>query len=444
MIASSGPTMHDPPRKLRIRLDGELTAYLDACVRCGLCARSCHYYLADGELESIPGFKLNRLGGLYRRVVRFRDRGLGGADLEARLGGELLSAMADMAYGRCTMCGRCAFHCSIGLDVSKVTHRLRGILGELGGVPEGLQSAILAARETGNNMRITRDEWVDTVKWLEEDLRDEVSDDSVSMPLDREGARILYAVNPREPKFFPLSLSAAGKVFHAAAEDWTMSSRFFDVTNYAYFTGDDSEAAKFAGNLVSEAERLGVEILVLSECGHGYYAARWHVPEYSERKSRVQVLSILELLWDYIRTGRIRVSRSKNTARTTLHDPCHLVRKGGIIEEQRNILKSVVTDFVEMTPNREGNFCCSGGGGSLSMTSFAERRMNSGRSKAEQIKRTRAGVVAAPCHNCINQLLELDRHYELGVRVLTVTELVADALLLPAEGTWTEKRLRNA
>jgi hypothetical protein len=39
--------------------------------------------------------------------------------------------------------------------------------------------------------------------------------------------------------------------------------------------------------------------------------------------------------------------------------------------------------------------------------------------------------VATPCHNCIDQLLELDRHYELGVGVRTVSELVADALVLP-------------
>lgn len=421
----------DLARMLTERLDCELTAYLDACVRCGLCAKSCHYYLTDGEPESIPGYKLNRLGGLYRELVRLPDRLFTRTKPETQLTEEFLKAMVDVAFGRCNMCGRCGFHCSIGLDVSKVTHRIRGILTELGRVPEGLDSTILAAVETGNNMRITRDEWVDTVKWLEEELRDEVSDERASMPLDVHGARILYAVNPREPKFFPLSLTAAGKVFYAAGEDWTMSSQFFDVTNYAYFSGDDVQAGMLAKNLISEAQRLGVNALVLSECGHGYYAARWHVPEYANGKRRIEVLSILELVWDYMRAGRIKVTHSANKGKVTLHDPCHLVRKGGIIEEQRNILKNVVSDFVEMSPSRERNFCCSGGGGSLSMKVFANRRMNSGKLKAEQIERTGADTVATPCHNCIDQLLELDRHYKLGVKILTVTELVANALVLP-------------
>lgn len=431
----------DLARMLTERLDCELTAYLDACVRCGLCAKSCHYYLTDGEPESIPGYKLNRVGGLYRRLVRLPDRVLSRAGTETRLTDEFLTAMVDVAFGRCNMCGRCGFHCSIGLDVSKVTHRIRGVLGELGRVPEGLDSTVRAAVETGNNMRITRDEWVDTVKWLEEELRAEVSDERASMPLDVRGARILYAVNPREPKFFPLSLSAVAKVFYAAGEDWTMSSDFFDVTNYAYYSGDDAQAEMLAENLTSEAERLGVSALVLSECGHGYYSARWHVPRYANGKQRVQVLSILELLWDYIRTGRIKVDPSANKGRVTLHDPCHLVRKGGIIEEQRNILKRVVSDFVEMTPNRERNYCCSGGGGSLSMKVFANRRISSGRLKAEQIEKTEAEIVATPCHNCIDQLLELDRHYKLGVKILTVTELVANALVIPAASNSKEERL---
>ena len=417
-------------RMLRERLDEELSAYLNACVRCGLCASSCHYYLTDGETASIPGYKLNRLGQVYRRSTGF-PRLLPRREHEEALTEEMLESMVDVAYGRCTMCGRCGFHCSIGLDVSRVIHRLRGILTELDRVPKGLGSAVLAAVETGNSMRITREEWVDTVKWLEEDLRLEVSDEKASMPLDRQGSRVLYAVNPREPKFFPLSLSAAAKVFYAAGEDWTLSSRFFDITNYSYFAGDDAQAARFAGNLVSEAERLGVQALGLSECGHGYYAARWHVPSYVRQKSRIDVLSILELIWEYIREGRIRVDPSRNSRRVTLHDPCHLARKGGIIREQRDILRSVVSEFVEMTPSGEKNFCCSGGGGSLSMTVFAERRRGSGRVKAEQIKRTGAEVVASPCHNCIDQLEELDRHYELGVKVVTVTELVADALALP-------------
>ena len=120
----------------------------------------------------------------------------------------------------------------------------------------------------------------------------------------------------------------------------------------------------------------------------------------------------------------------RNPEPVTLHDPCNLVRLGGIVEEQRFILEHAASHFVEMHPNREKNYCCGGGGGQLAMTRFAQRRLEAGKIKADQIRSTGAKIVAAPCHNCIDQLLELNKHYKLGVQVKTVSEIAADALVL--------------
>jgi len=123
------------------------------------------------------------------------------------------------------------------------------------------------------------------------------------------------------------------------------------------------------------------------------------------------------------------VDPARNPDRVTLHDPCNLVRHGGISEPQRRILRRATADFVEMTPNRAENFCCGGGGGQLSMALYRNRRIRSGSVKAEQVRRTGAKVLAAPCHNCIDQFLELNKEYDLGVQIKTVAEIVADALV---------------
>jgi Fe-S oxidoreductase len=83
-----------------------------------------------------------------------------------------------------------------------------------------------------------------------------------------------------------------------------------------------------------------------------------------------------------------------------------------------------------MIPNRENNYCCGGGGGQLSMGEYKERRIRAGKVKAEQIRKTGAKIVATPCHNCIDQLMELNQEYELGVKIRTISEIVADALIL--------------
>jgi Fe-S oxidoreductase len=278
-------------------------------------------------------------------------------------------------------------------------------------------------------MAIPEKDFVETIEWLQEDMQLELNDKSVRFPLNKKGVNILYTLNPREPKFFPLSISAMGKIFHAVGENWTLSSTNYDVTNYALFSGKDSEASEISRRLIDEAKRLGVNKLVLAECGHGYRSTRWELANWKGEKLGIEVISVLELMADYIKSGRLNLDASKNPERVTLHDPCNLVRNGGVIEEQRYILKNAVKDFVEMIPNRKQNFCCGGGGGMLAMGEYSEQRKKAGKIKADQIIATRAKIVAAPCHNCIDQLLELNTHYKLGVQIKTVGELLANAVV---------------
>jgi Fe-S oxidoreductase len=280
-------------------------------------------------------------------------------------------------------------------------------------------------------MSISPEEVHETIGWLEEDLRQTIGDPGASMPVDRKGVRVLYALNPRELKFFPLSISAAAMVFHAAGESWTLTSTDFDITNYGFFAGDIDAQRAIADRLIRRAEELGVQELVVAECGHGYRSLRWEAPEWLGRSLPFSIRSLVEVMAEYLSAGRLRLDPLKNPDPVTLHDPCNLVRNGGVIEEQRYLLRHAVTTFVEMTPNREDNYCCGGGGGLLAASEHTAKRLEAGKVKADQIRATNAKVVASPCHNCIDQLMELNRHYALGVEVRTLGEIVADALILP-------------
>ena len=295
-------------------------------------------------------------------------------------------------------------------------------------VPEGIQRTVDNQINTGNQMAIPGKELIATTEWLVDDLRMEMDDETVNIPIDKPGKRILYLINPREVKFFPLSLMAAAGVFHAAKESWTLSSKCFDLTNYAFFAGDDVAARELTQRVVREAEALRVEEIILSECGHGFRAFRWEGPHWIESPYPIPARSVLALLEEYLQQGRIKVDPGKNSDRVTLHDPCNLVRLGGVTEPQRRILRRVVQDFVEMTPNRQYNYCCGGGGGLLSLSEYGERRIASGKVKVDQIRATGAKVVATPCHNCADQLIELSKKYQLGVEVQALVELVYNAL----------------
>ena len=411
-------------------MDGRIRAHLNSCVHCGLCAESCHYYLATGDEKYMPASKVDQLANIYKRYHTVTGRILPKWIGAKEFTDETIQEMVDVLFGGCTMCGRCSLHCSIGVDIPFLVRTARTMLQELDLVSPGLQSTVDAAVQTGNNMGIPRDELVDTLQWLEEDLQLEVKDEKASIPLDAQGKRLLYTLNPREPKFFPLSISAMAKIYYAADESWTISTHCYDVTNYAYYSGDNEAAAELTDRLVNEMEKLKAEILVLAECGHGSRAIRWEGPHWIQKRYPYKVISVIELIADYIRSGRIKLDSTKNQAPVTLHDPCNLVRSGGVIEEQRFALYNACTNFIEMTPNRENNYCCGGGGGQLSMGEYRDRRVAAGKVKADQIRKTGAKIVATPCHNCIDQLMELNKEYELGVEIKTVGEIVADALVL--------------
>jgi CheY-like chemotaxis protein len=50
--------------------------------------------------------------------------------------------------------------------------------------------------------------------------------------------------------------------------------------------------------------------------------------------------------------------------------------------------------------------------------------------KADQIRATAAEVVVTSCHNCVDGLADLIKHYELGCEVKQLVNLVANALVL--------------
>ncbi len=406
-----------------------LLTHLNSCVHCGLCAESCVYYLAFKEAKYIPAKKVDLVASIYRRYHTLTGKTMPWLTGARELDEETVNEMIDLLYGACTMCGRCNLHCSIGVDIAYLVQTGREMLAEMGCVPATLQSTVDAAITTGNNMAISDTDFTETIKWLEDDLRFEVNDENAAIPLNEPGKKIMYTLNPREPKFFPLSISAMARIFYAAGESWTLSTRMYDVTNYAFFSGNMDEARIIAARMEEEMQALGTERCVLAECGHGSRAFRWEAPNYLGRSFPFDVLTSVELIAEYLRESRIKVDPGKIKGKVTLHDPCNLARAGGIFEEQRYILKQVVSDFEEMTPHGIDNLCCGGGGGQLAMSEYNERRMKITGLKAEQIRKTGAGIVCTPCHNCVDQLMQTNASYKLGVKIMTLAEVVAEALV---------------
>ena len=413
----------------RDRIRGPIETSLGVCVHCGLCADSCHVYAGTGDVDQIPSARAQQLERVYKRYFtrlgRIAPRLVGAQELDQ----EVLDRLQKMAY-QCTLCRRCALFCPFGIDNASVVSAIRSLLADAGRVPTALEEHTNNAYEKGNTLAISDEQFLDRVEWFEEELQDAVDDDEATIPLDKDGARVLFVPTPIQIMRFPSVIISAAKIFYAAGEDWTMSSLRFDATNFALFSGEEEKRNEIAQRLVDEMERLGARVLVLSECGHSYWSMKYAVGSWLGKPLAFEVKNIVELISEYISEGRIKVDASVHKQLTTYHDPCNLSRKGGLLEQPRTCLQAACEDFVELTPSGAEAWCCGGGGGVIAIPEYDEVRIASGKKKAEQIRQSGAQVVATACDNCKLQLIDLAEHYGLDVSVIGVTDLVAESLIM--------------
>jgi Fe-S oxidoreductase/CheY-like chemotaxis protein len=414
------------------KLNRQIAGSLAACVHCGNCTKSCHYVLANpGDPTYAPAYKADRVRKIFKRHYDWTGRVLPWwVKAGSVFTDEELEELKDVAFGKCTNCRRCSLSCPMGVDFAVVNRMARGLLVSVGVMPVGVAVVSKDQWEIGNQMGVLREDYLETVQWMSEELVEELGDPGAAIPIDKPGCEIMYTINPREAKYDPRTISDAAKIFHAAGESWTMPSEGWDMTNFGLFSGDDELGGVVARRVFEKAIELGARRVVMSECGHGYRSTRCEGQNWAGMDVPFTMESSVITMLRYLEEGRIKVDRTRNTTSVTYHDSCNNARSCGMFEEPRELLRHVVMDFREMYPNRAENYCCTGGGGAMSMSEYTPRRLKSAQVKADQLRATGAKVVVTSCHNCVDGLADLIRHYKLDMKVTQLVNLVSDALVI--------------
>jgi Fe-S oxidoreductase len=409
---------------LHKQLNQPLLAALEVCARCGICAESCHYYVADPQLENIPAARAEELRKVYRAETDPIGRIFPGWVGAEALTEAKLEALAETAFLKCTLCYRCTVNCPMGVDAPLLMTTVRAMATASGHAPEMLEMLADAAVEKGRDPSMYLDFYLDSIKDMELELQALTGNPEARIPVRKQGAKILYVALAGAHTILP-----AAAIFDTVAEDWTLS--IFEAANYGIFLGDASRAKEIAARIVNEAKELGVQEIVISECGHAYYAMRWVAPNWFAGDFPFRVRSIVEILAEYVQKEKLHLDPSANPELITYHDSCNLARKGGVIEEPRIVLRAAASGFRELTPSREEAYCCGGGAGLVALPEATELRMLAGKPKAAQVKASGAQVVVAACENCRLQLGDLSGYYGLGVGVVALADLVVKAMRLP-------------
>jgi Fe-S oxidoreductase len=409
-----------------------LDVYARLSAKCSRCAAACQLYQTTGDPRDIPCRRSDLLLRVYRRYFTpagvTRARLFGGFELTD----DYLDRMAEEYY-RCTACRRCKATCPMGIDHGLVTHLARWLLAEVDVIPKALLVAVREQLEgVGNTSAIPVPGLKDTCAFLEEELHDLFGVD-LKYPFDVEGAEYVFFPAVSDYLLEADTLMGNAAVMHVTGGSWTIGTGNYDGINYGLFYSDRM-MERIVRNVVNEVRRLKGRKVLVGECGHATRSA-WFIPTFCGPDAP-PVVNCMEYAAEMLRAGRIPLKSALIPERVTYHDPCNIARTGRITEQPREILRAICRDFVEMTPNRAENYCCGGGGGTVSIDEIRAFRTGPlGRRKADQIRETGATFVVSPCANCKKQLREVCEDNGLGdVTVVGLHDLLLKVIDFSAAG----------
>ncbi len=209
---------------------------LDSCLTCGTCAGGCP--VADWE------------GMDPRKMVRMIQLGL-----------EEEVVRSNWIW-QCTNCQRCTWACPMGINFGQIIYNARSSVPREE-TPGEIQKTANNHRETMNNMRLTVEDAVESFQWMADELKEEIPD--FELPIDKQGAEYFCTINSKQPQYFPMDLQSIYKIFYAAKVDWTISSQWWEGTNYAVFTGDTDTWEYTLREQAKRVEELGCRVMAYTE-----------------------------------------------------------------------------------------------------------------------------------------------------------------------------------
>lgn len=406
------------------QIDSRIASYFSSCVHCGLCAEACLFYTETGDPRYTPIYKLEPMRRLWKEQHTFWGRFAVKLGLSKPLTEQDFADWEELVYDSCTMCGRCSMVCPVGNDITYMIRKEREGFSTAGYSPVGMQEATHRALTIGSPMGVT-------LKTLRAALAHVEKDTGLKIPMDQQGADYMTLFSSMEIVNFPEYIESVARIFDAAKVSWTISSEAFEATNSGIQIGSHEAAGELVSRVVNAAEALGVKYVISPECGHAYSAIRWEGPNLIGRPYKFQIIHILELLDELQKTGRLQLSGHTDTP-LTFHDPCQIVRRGGVIQPPRDLLGKVASGFVEMADHGTMNWCCGGGGGVSANERAEELRLKVFDRKRKQLEELGVKTMVTACANCRIILEEGIEDREMDVEVIGLTELVAEHLATQA------------
>jgi Fe-S oxidoreductase len=405
---------------LKEQVDSTVAAFFSSCTHCGMCADACLFYTETNEPERMPINKAEPLRRIWKSEYTLIGRVGKMFGLTAKVDDALLTEWETLVYDSCTLCGRCSMVCPVGNDIALLIRKTREGMAAAGHAPDGLIGATKRAVTIGSPMGVKLPALMAQIGHVEKDT-------GLKIPVDVEGAEYMLLLSSMEIMNFPEFIEATAKIFNKAGVTWTISSEAFEATNSGIQIGVADIAAELVQRIVDAAEKLKVKTVISPECGHAYMAIRWEGPNLVGKPFSFKVRHILEVLDEFRKDGRLKIT-GKEEQRLTYHDPCQISRRGGVIDQPRNLINMFSDNFVEMPDTGKMNWCCGAGGGVSSNERADEIRLKVFQRKKDQLDEIQPEAIISACSNCRIHLEDGLEEYHMDIPLMSLTETLAEHL----------------
>ena len=386
----------------------ERTAF-DACTECGRCTNACPAVRAGTPLDP------------RALIVSLRNR------MHMEETAETLDSLPTLeatvsrdALWSCTTCGACARACPAGISLPEIIVNMRRHLAlEQGEFPEGVANALENTASVGNPWGLDPYERLDWAK----DLDIPVAESGVHYDvLYWVGCAASYDRRARKiARSMVRILHAAGVNFAVMAEErchGEFARRLGE--EYLYQTAAQENIGNFAQY---DFDRI------LTACPHCFNTLKNEYPTFED--FHWPVVSHTVFIDELIKAGRLPAVQTEGLC-AVYHDPCYLARINGIVNEPRDVLKSVCSELKLPAESAERTLCCGAGGGQMWIDRHGSNAVNIIRLK--DLRATGTDTIAVACPHCLTMLesAKAVAPDAESVKVADIAELVADAL--PDEG----------
>ena len=402
------------------QIDAPIASYFNSCVHCGICADACLFHVATDDPKYTPIHKLEPMRRVWKQEYTFWGKLLSTVGLSKKVTDEMLQEWQELLYDSCTLCGRCSLVCPVGNDIVYMIRKAREGMVASGHAPQGLKDGTYRAMTIGSPMGVTLKSFKKIISNVEQET-------GMTMPFDVQGADYLLLMSSAEIMEFYEFIGAMAKIFKQANISWTFSSEAFEATNSGIQIGSSDLAAELVQRIVDGAEKLKVKYVISPECGHAYTALRWDGPNLIGRRYNFEVIHVLELIDQLRAEGKITLS-DKHMEKLTFHDPCQIVRRGGVIDAPQNLMHMVAENYVEMSDSGKLNWCCGGGGGVSANQGAEALRLKTFKIKKAQLDGTGVKTLVTSCSNCRHMLEAGLEENQMDIEVVGLSELIAEHL----------------